>query len=471
MGRTWSSDPDCLHDLATGLTPGHGVGRTVALWTRRTGNGVSGLGRQVQVLDGAGIVELIVFNADGNKVKAQTGYATNTETRNDYPSLNDWHHYAYRYTYTAPVSLASTADIFEDGSAVGSQIAAAGSGAADASGDIGEIHIGNDPTHGRSYQGDLAHFAIWSRELTAAEIASLAGGTNPLDIHPDDLLIYLPIYGDVSPEPDASGNGHSFTINGTIPQSGTDPTVNPPTASDPFDDDFTGTDGNPWNQEKWEQDAGTDGGSTVIDTNQGKASGSNGNADSGGRGRGKQGQVPNQEMTGTFQLCETGEPCNGALWLQTSDDWAGLDFPTEGYGVRLPSDSDTATLLVASGGVLSQLDSAVWPRDTGLKQFKFRRQSTKVRFRIWDDGDPEPEGWLLSADDSVITPDAVGAFQVSYTCPTAPSVDACATYDTLTVDENDTPIPDENGGNGSDRIGGTGAIRRSAAAVRRGRRG
>jgi hypothetical protein len=224
----------------------------------------------------------------------------------------------------------------------------------------------------------------------------------------------------------------------------------------PFSDDFVGANGQPWNPVKWDQDTGAGGGDTIIDTNRGKAEGATGQANSGGRGIGKQGQVPNQEMTGTFQLCELNEPCHGALWLQTSNDWEALDNPTNGYGVYLPSDSDDASLVLASAGVVSVLDTATWPRDAGLKQFRFRRQQNKVRFRIWNDGDAEPEGWTLSADDSTLAPSGVGAFQIAYTCPLAPSVDACALYDEIVVDENNNPIPE---GGSANRMGGTGAIR------------
>ena len=50
------------------------------------------------------------------------------------------------------------------------------------------LSVGN--ASGSPFEGKIAHVAIWSTELSDAEIASLAGGTNPLDIQVSSLEAY-----------------------------------------------------------------------------------------------------------------------------------------------------------------------------------------------------------------------------------------------------------------------------------------
>lgn len=62
----------------------------------------------------------------------------------------------------------------------------------------------------------LAEWAIWNTVLlTGAAAKGLATGASPFDVHPDNLLAYLPLYGVDSPEPDYSGGKHSGTLTGT----------------------------------------------------------------------------------------------------------------------------------------------------------------------------------------------------------------------------------------------------------------
>lgn len=55
------------------------------------------------------------------------------------------------------------------------------------------------------YEGRIWEVAIWTVELTAAEILSLNKGVSPLKIRPESLLSYWPILGRASPEPDIVG--------------------------------------------------------------------------------------------------------------------------------------------------------------------------------------------------------------------------------------------------------------------------
>lgn len=67
--------------------------------------------------------------------------------------------------------------------------------------DIGRV----SPTAGFYMDGDTADAAIWRISLTDNEIAMLAHGFSPLSIKPNDLVLYCPLYGFTTYEPDVKG--------------------------------------------------------------------------------------------------------------------------------------------------------------------------------------------------------------------------------------------------------------------------
>ena len=65
--------------------------------------------------------------------------------------------------------------------------------------------------------GTLADIAIWNTVLTPTEIGSLARGGRPGGIRPANLLVWWPMDGQQSLEPDLSGKGNNGTLTGTAP--------------------------------------------------------------------------------------------------------------------------------------------------------------------------------------------------------------------------------------------------------------
>lgn len=63
-----------------------------------------------------------------------------------------------------------------------------------------------------NFNGDIAEAAVWDVALNTAEIASLAAGTNPKLIRPQNLLLYVPIYGAASPEPNLTIAGSTYNM-------------------------------------------------------------------------------------------------------------------------------------------------------------------------------------------------------------------------------------------------------------------
>ena len=63
--------------------------------------------------------------------------------------------------------------------------------------------------------GEAAELAIWVGVVFSAQEALLLGnGLSPLALRPDKLVLYAPMFGTTSPEPDWSGNANHGTVTG-----------------------------------------------------------------------------------------------------------------------------------------------------------------------------------------------------------------------------------------------------------------
>lgn len=113
-----------------------------------------------------------------------------------------WHHLALTlkptFQYTAYV----------DGTAF------TGTGSAAPNGSGATFYIGNDGG-GDPLDGLAADIVVWNVSLTAGEIAGLVSGQRPYLIRPQNRVGDWPLFGDVSPEPDLSGNANNGTLTGT----------------------------------------------------------------------------------------------------------------------------------------------------------------------------------------------------------------------------------------------------------------
>jgi len=88
-----------------------------------------------------------------------------------------------------------------------------------------EMRIGDSTANlSARMEGLVAHWALWDIALTEAQNDSLAAGANPLAIANNDLIVYLPLAGTASPEPDEKNN-YDFSLSGSPPQGGSNPAV------------------------------------------------------------------------------------------------------------------------------------------------------------------------------------------------------------------------------------------------------
>lgn len=81
---------------------------------------------------------------------------------------------------------------------------------------IGAIARTSPGASGNFANGILGEVAVWDVALTDAQILALANRANPWSINPDHIIMYVPVWGEDSPEKDFSKNRRSFSLNGTI---------------------------------------------------------------------------------------------------------------------------------------------------------------------------------------------------------------------------------------------------------------
>jgi len=64
-------------------------------------------------------------------------------------------------------------------------------------------------------QGTIAEVALWDAALSAAELLALAGGVSPRTLRRDNLLLYWPLWGLDTTEPDLSANNRTGAVTDT----------------------------------------------------------------------------------------------------------------------------------------------------------------------------------------------------------------------------------------------------------------
>lgn len=72
---------------------------------------------------------------------------------------------------------------------------------------------------GNHMDGQIAHWAVWTVELSDAQILELAQGVMPTSVAPNDLVAYWPIYGDASPESERGTGETNLTVSGAVASS------------------------------------------------------------------------------------------------------------------------------------------------------------------------------------------------------------------------------------------------------------
>lgn len=191
----------------------HHTTTTYGMWVWLTGSGGGGFGR---LLDkdrpGSGHIRITEVSLSTLNFTVAHSVAQG-EWSTPIPSTGAWHHFAVTYDNS---STANDPILYVDGSSVTVTEVTTPSGTAGSS--AVAYNLGNRDTGDRALNGRLAEMAIWSRILSAAEIAALGAGYAPSFIT-QGLAMYYPLLGRYSPENDrAIGGSSSGTVTGTAYQ-------------------------------------------------------------------------------------------------------------------------------------------------------------------------------------------------------------------------------------------------------------
>ena len=79
-------------------------------------------------------------------------------------------------------------------------------------------NVSADRNFGSTGTGYLADVGIWNVALTDAEVLSLSKGVSPLKVRPSALVLYCPLYGGGSTEPNLISAATEPAIQGTLTQ-------------------------------------------------------------------------------------------------------------------------------------------------------------------------------------------------------------------------------------------------------------
>jgi len=75
--------------------------------------------------------------------------------------------------------------------------------------------IGQLTGSSQTVNAGMAEFAVWNRVLSANEITAVAQGSSPLEVSPTSLLVYTPLLGIGTAEPDWGPSHYAQTVNGS----------------------------------------------------------------------------------------------------------------------------------------------------------------------------------------------------------------------------------------------------------------
>jgi len=81
--------------------------------------------------------------------------------------------------------------------------------------DSDTLFLGNRSDSSRTYDGEQANYVMWDTILSATEIGALSRGVSPIAIRPNNIVFWLPCWGNQSPEPDWNAQTSTGAVTGT----------------------------------------------------------------------------------------------------------------------------------------------------------------------------------------------------------------------------------------------------------------
>lgn len=188
---------------------------TVMVWIHPDSDGGNSQGRIYNTYDVGGASEGLFFNQsesggteDLKITIVNSGTNSVAETTANPVTLATWNNVGFTW---AGVSTGAPT-IFVDGADVTDSTT---NGTGSIGDNDGVLYIGDRSTATRSFDGEMANFALWTVVLTANELLALSHGVNPFAIRNASCVLNLPFWGNQSPEPDYSGEGNTDAMTDT----------------------------------------------------------------------------------------------------------------------------------------------------------------------------------------------------------------------------------------------------------------
>lgn len=154
----------------------------------------------------------IQIPVNSSNIQINRGFSTTTGAWNfSAPSLNTWHHLIVVYDAS---SVSNTPIVYIDGTSVTVNTTTAPVGTVIT---VATSFVVGAGTGGASvFNGKIAEFTVWQNTLlTQNEIKALYKGSSPLKIRKSNVVLYMPLYGTQSGEPNYNFTGGTQTIIGT----------------------------------------------------------------------------------------------------------------------------------------------------------------------------------------------------------------------------------------------------------------
>lgn len=197
-----------------------------------------------------------------------------------------------------------------------------------------------------------------------------------------------------------------------------------------YTDTFTGADGGPW-ASAWTTSSLN--GGTTIQSNAGRLAASNVNGSYARAHLSGVTSAADSELLFSYRWNSANPGANFSVFLRGFGGWRGKLRPTNGYGIHVTPNSGTVSIKKMVNGSVSNLVSTrgVQSVGTGKKWIRLQVVGSTIRYRLWNDGAPEPSAWTASVTDSSVlaSGDAFIAIQRTSKASEAKSV----TLDDLTL--------------------------------------
>lgn len=176
-----------------------------------------------------------------------------------------------------------------------------------------------------------------------------------------------------------------------------------------FSDDWTGTNGDPWDSGKWTTSFTPNTITPVFDiqANEGRMFVNTTLGDVRLQALAVGVSVTDAELLFKVRDADSLGSPGVYLWLRHDGVWmatANGYRPQNGYGVWIQSDFSNYQMLKSVGGVETVLGSGtdVWPQ-LGTVWVRFRILGTALKVRTWEDGQAEPGTWDIEVTDGDLT--------------------------------------------------------------------